>query len=618
MEKLFKSMMAVAIAAFTFAACDDVPEPYNNPYNGIVIVPEVQDADPEGAGTKEDPFNVAAALAKCKEVGETASSDEFYCKGYVTSITEISAQYGNATFKIADSKEGGTELTVYRAKGPGKADVKDENLVKLGDEVVICGKLVNFKSNTPEFTTGCYIVSINGKGSSEEPTGETIGTKEAPITVAKALEEINKLENGKTTSSEAYVKGKISKVDRFNDQYKSITYYISDDGTETNQLQVYSGKGLNGADFAAITDLSVGQEVIVLGKLKKYVKDDNVTPEIDQSSKIISINGEGGTPTPTPTGDNLLVNGDFETWEGSTPTNWNGVAQTANSVSKSSDAHSGNYSLKLIGASQNKRMSSMPVALKAGTYNIKFYAKGVEKTAKIAPGYCKIGDDGKVVTGSYTYISTYPEVSTTWTEVTYSFTLDQQTKVCLIVMNHSSTAADVLIDDYELTTSDGGIADGGDGGGSTPSGDAYTKVTSIADGNYIIAACTEGTSYVVASPVAADKTYGYLNKTDVTETSGSITADAANEFTIKAVTGGYTIQDASGRYYYNGSGNKNYSVTDTATDDCKWNITFDADGHAIIKSVSTNGIMYYSTQYNSYGCYTDTQDAYRLPFLLKK
>ena len=104
----------------------------------------------------------------------------------------------------------------------------------------------------------------------------------------------------------------------------------------------------------------------------------------------------------------------------------------------------------------------------------------------------------------------------------------------------------------------------------------------------------------------------------VTETSGSITADAANEFTIKAVTGGYTIQDASGRYYYNGSGYKNYSVTDTATDDCKWNITFDADGHAIIKSVSTNGIMYYSTQYNSYGCYTDTQDAYRLPFLLKK
>lgn len=472
MEKLFKSMMAVAIAAFTFAACDDVPEPYNNPYNGIVITPEVQDADPEGAGTKEDPFNVAAALAKCKEVGETASSDEFYCKGYVTSITEISAQYGNATFKIADSKEGGTELTVYRAKGPGKADVKDENLVKLGDEVVICGKLVNFKSNTPEFTQGCYIVSINGKGSSEEPTGETIGTKDAPITVAKALEEINKLENGKTTSSEAYVKGKISKVDRFNDQYKSITYYISDDGTETNQLQVYSGKGLNGADFTAITDLSVGQEVIILGKLKKYVKDDKVTPEIDQSSKIISINGEGGTPTPTPTGDNLLTNGDFETWDGGLPTNWKTASSAGNAtLSQSTDKHNGTYAVQIAGATANKRMAYKETVYKAGSYTLKFFAKAATADGgSVTAGYVPVTEGQSINAADYKYGDKIDLTNTEWKEVTYQFTLDADTRLSVYVRMNKDSGKDILVDDVQLfgTGIVGGNDNGGNDGGTNP------------------------------------------------------------------------------------------------------------------------------------------------------
>jgi hypothetical protein len=472
MEKLFKSMMAIAIAAFTFAACDDVPEPYNNPYNGIVITPEVQDADPEGKGTVAEPFNVAAALAKCKEVGEAGTTEDFYCKGYVTSITEISAQYGNATFKIADSKEGGTELTVYRAKGPGKADVKDENLVKLGDEVVICGKLVNFKSNTPEFTQGCYIVSINGKGDDTTPTEETIGTKDAPITVAKALEEINKLENGKSSSSEAYVKGKISKVERFNDQYKSITYYISDDGTETNQLQVYSGKGLNGADFTAITDLSVGQEVIILGKLKKYVKDDKVTPEMDQSSKIISLDGEGGTPTPTPTGDNLLTNGDFETWDGGLPTNWKTASSAGNAtLTQSTDKHNGTYAVKIAGATSNKRMAYKETVYKAGTYTLKFFAKAATADGgSVTAGYVPVTEGQSINAADYKSGDKIDLTNTEWKEVTYQFTLDADTRLSVYVRMNKDSGKDILVDDVQLFGAGivGGNDNGGNDGGTNP------------------------------------------------------------------------------------------------------------------------------------------------------
>ncbi|MBQ9672414.1 MAG: hypothetical protein IJV34_06120 [Prevotella sp.] len=124
---------------------------------------------PKGTGTADNPFNVAAALAKCEEVGETGTTENVYAEGYIVSISEVSPQidgkgYGNATFMIADSKEGGNMLTVYRAKGLDNQAITDANIIKEGDKVVICGKLVNFKGNTPEFTQGCYIVSINAEG----------------------------------------------------------------------------------------------------------------------------------------------------------------------------------------------------------------------------------------------------------------------------------------------------------------------------------------------------------------------------------------------------------------------------------------------------------------------
>ena len=84
------------------------------------------------------------------------------------------------------------------------------------------------------------------------------------------------------TIAEAFVKGKISQIDSYSSQYKSITYWISDDGGTTTQLEVYSGKGLNGADFTAKENLTVGQTVTVKGKLKKY----NAIYEFDKTSSI--------------------------------------------------------------------------------------------------------------------------------------------------------------------------------------------------------------------------------------------------------------------------------------------------------------------------------------------
>ena len=111
------------------------------------------------------------------------------------------------------------------------------------------------------------------------------GTVNNPYTVAQAIAFIDGL--GGSTSTEKYVSGIISQIDNYNSNYSSITYWISDDGTTTNQLEVYSGKGINGADFSSINDIEVGAEVVVKGNLKKY----NSTYEFDYNNELVVYNG---------------------------------------------------------------------------------------------------------------------------------------------------------------------------------------------------------------------------------------------------------------------------------------------------------------------------------------
>lgn len=90
---------------------------------------------------------------------------------------------------------------------------------------------------------------------------------------------------GTTGSTEPImVKGIISQVDDLIGG-TSITYWISDDGTTTNQMEVFKGKGLKGADFSAVTDLKVGDKVVVYGKVKMF----KTTPEFDAGSMLLSL-----------------------------------------------------------------------------------------------------------------------------------------------------------------------------------------------------------------------------------------------------------------------------------------------------------------------------------------
>ena len=105
-------------------------------------------------------------------------------------------------------------------------------------------------------------------------------TKETAYTVADAYDIIDKL----TTANGVFIKGIVSKVDSYNETDKFITYWISDDGTTTKQLQAYKGKGLEGADFVDLNGVSVEDQVIVCGNLKKY----GSTYEFDKNNYLAS------------------------------------------------------------------------------------------------------------------------------------------------------------------------------------------------------------------------------------------------------------------------------------------------------------------------------------------
>lgn len=125
------------------------------------------------------------------------------------------------------------------------------------------------------------------------PAVSETNTPETAYTVSEALDRLQKIVAGKLINDEVYIKGKISKVTEVSPKvgesgYGNATYTISADGTEKgDQLIVYRGYYLNGEVFTAEDQIKVGDEVVVLGKLKKY----NDDSEIDSGSKIYSING---------------------------------------------------------------------------------------------------------------------------------------------------------------------------------------------------------------------------------------------------------------------------------------------------------------------------------------
>lgn len=297
-----------AMAAFTFSSCEDVPEPYTLPTQPA----GPGTTDPNQKGSESNPYTVAEAIALIK--AGTAPSTAVCVKGKITAVTFFNETYSSLSYNIAD--EGSSDvIEVYSGKGKDGANFSSKDDLKVGQTVVVKGIVKAFTKNdgtiVNEIDKNSTIISIENAGTTTPDTPATgKGSLSDPYNVAEAIAAIKA---GTAPTTQVYLTGIISDVAFYNDQYKSITYYISDDG-KGKDMQVYSGKGLNGADFASKEDLKVGQKVTILGKIMKFVdKNNKEIMEVDKTSSIVKIEGEGTgggevkpDPTPdTPAGGNI-------------------------------------------------------------------------------------------------------------------------------------------------------------------------------------------------------------------------------------------------------------------------------------------------------------------------
>lgn len=300
MKKYIFSVLMAAMAAFTFSSCEDVPEPYTLPTQPA----GPGTTDPNQKGSESNPYTVAEAIALIK--AGTAPSTAVCVKGKITAVTFFNETYSSLSYNIAD--EGSSDvIEVYSGKGKDGANFSSKDDLKVGQTVVVKGIVKAFTKNdgtiVNEIDKNSTIISIENTGTTTPDTPATgKGSLSDPYNVAEAIAAIKA---GTAPTTQVYLTGTISDVAFYNETYKSITYYISDDG-KSKDMQVYSGKGLNGADFASKEDLKVGQKVTILGKIMKFVdKNNNEIMEVDKTSSIVKIEGEGtgGEVKPDPTPD---------------------------------------------------------------------------------------------------------------------------------------------------------------------------------------------------------------------------------------------------------------------------------------------------------------------------
>lgn len=321
MKKVIFSMLALFCAAFAFTSCEDVPMPYDQPGEGGEEPVIIQ---PTGEGTADNPFNVAAALEYVNNLAADEKSEgNIYIKGKVSSINtnyDESGTFGNAVFYISDDGTGKNTFYVYRALYLGNKKYSSGETLNEGDEVIICGKVVNYKGTTPETVQSeAFLYSLNGKtagGGGDTPSGDakgsgTLSDPYNPLGAANAVKNLTWTDNTTyDTTGEVYVKGKISRIadkGTFTDggTYGNASFYISEDGTENGEFYCFRVLYLGNKKFAAgQTDIKVGDEVIVCGQLMNYRGN---TPEtVAGKAYLYSLNGKtegGGGGGETPAGN---------------------------------------------------------------------------------------------------------------------------------------------------------------------------------------------------------------------------------------------------------------------------------------------------------------------------
>lgn len=363
MKKLIYSTFAMAIAALSLFSCSDVPSPYDNPNGGNTggttsnVIFSEDFSNGQGGFTFSDvtltggltsvwkatSYNSSYYLIASAYSNKAAHTSESWAVSpaidlgdshtatltfdhAINKLTNVSNIPSMMTVWISTDYAGDAKTATWKAVSVPKYPAGTSWTFNGSGDIALdqyCGQkkvYVGFKYASTDNDAGSWEVSnfkIVGDGtpmvkpdpnqpSGNQGTGE--GTQASPYNVAKAQYIISK---NTFTKDPVYVSGTISKIDKVDTSFGNATYYISDDGTTTGQLEVYRGYSLGGNKFTSESDIKVGDKVILSGVLTLY----SGTPEVTQGSQIYSLNGKtadtgGGTgSTGTEMTSDLIVSG---------------------------------------------------------------------------------------------------------------------------------------------------------------------------------------------------------------------------------------------------------------------------------------------------------------------
>ncbi len=466
--------------------------------------------DPSGTGTLADPYNVAAARFAVKDLTWTSNTEyqktgTVYVKGKISRIADNgtyaqSGTFGNATFYISDDGKEGNELYCYRILYLGNQKYTSGTDIKVGDEVVICGELMNYRGNTPEtVSNGAYLYSLNesgGGGGGDTPSGEMgSGTLADPYTPAGAANAVKDLTWTSNTvydkTDPVYVRGKISRIASNGTYTESGTFgnasfWISADGSQNGEFQAYRILYFGGQKYTSGTDIKVGDDVVIYGAIMNYRGN---TPEtVANEAWLYSLNGDtGGGDQPggdTPGGDTPGGMGSGTQADPYTPAGARNAVKdltwTSNTVYDATE--------EVYVKGKISRIPSGGTYTEGGTYgNASFY----------------ISEDGTETEEFYCFRILYLN-NRKFADGDTDIKVGDEVVICGKLMNYRGNTPETVSGAaylYALNPNGGG--GGGDtpgGGGDTPSGDSIHWVTNSSNQTWTTTTdATYGAGYTATS-----------------------------------------------------------------------------------------------------------------------
>ena len=308
------------------------------------VTPEIKNATVEileDGGNTPTPEGIevtcaeAVNLTNALEDGAT-SAEVYSVTGYITEVVG-SVSRNQQSFWMADTKDGGKVFEAYYANLP-----EGVSEFKAGMKVKITGNLMKYVKDgnvTPEIKNATVVILEDG-GNTPTPTG-------TEVTCAQAVDLTNALADGATSDETYTVTGYITEVFG-NVSRNQQSFWMADTKDGGKVFEAYWANLPEG-----VSEFKVGMKVKITGKLTKYVKDGNVTPEIKNADVEILEGGQGGggeTPD-TPEGDVTIAASAMGLANGAA---WETV--TVNGVTFTADGGGNNNSPKYYDNGTNLRM----------------------------------------------------------------------------------------------------------------------------------------------------------------------------------------------------------------------------------------------------------------------